>query len=71
MQDTVALELVGNDFPSVLEEYFSDKEQFLLFANEQDFDLDTCMTLCDTVGCLNEQLDSSETLRAISYDCLA
>ncbi|AGO09903.1 AaceriAAL088WAp [[Ashbya] aceris (nom. inval.)] len=55
--DILELDIVRNDIGPVLEEYFTDREQFVLYAQEQDYDIDTCMELCDTVRCLNEAMD--------------
>lgn len=59
MSDQIAVQLVNNDFDQVLAEHFSDKEQFLLFARDQDFDLDTCLELCDHVAYLNEDVSNN------------
>lgn len=54
LHDFVSIQLVREDYDHVLEEYFSDKEQFIVYTRNQDYDLDTCMDMCDTVAILNE-----------------
>lgn len=61
MKDQVSRDLVQSDYDEVLAEYFTDKEQYLLFAQEQDFDLDTCLELCDQVKLLNDEMLDNKT----------
>ncbi|QLL34331.1 hypothetical protein HG536_0G01900 [Torulaspora globosa] len=56
MHDAVVVELAQTDFDYVLAEHFNDKEQFILYANEQDFDLDTCLEICDGIELLNQDI---------------
>ncbi|CDO92886.1 unnamed protein product [Kluyveromyces dobzhanskii CBS 2104] len=51
--DAVLLQLVSEDCDQVFAEHFNDAEQFLIYSRQQDFDLDVCMGLCDTIETLN------------------
>ncbi|QLQ80249.1 hypothetical protein HG537_0D02500 [Torulaspora globosa] len=53
MHDAVAVELAQTDFDYVIAEHLTDKEQFILYASEQDFDLDTCLEICEGIELLN------------------
>lgn len=54
MNDAVAVELVLNDIDDVMADHFTDQEHFTRYVNEQDYDLDTCLGLCDSVQLLNQ-----------------
>lgn len=56
MHDAVAVELAQTDFDYVMAEHFSDREQFILYASEQDFDLDTCLEVCESIELLNQDI---------------
>ncbi|SCV05823.1 LANO_0H15962g1_1 [Lachancea nothofagi CBS 11611] len=61
MKDQVSIELLDSNFDQTLADYFSNLEQFWLNAKDQDFDLDTCMELCDHVALLNEELTAQNS----------
>lgn len=56
MHDAVAVELVQADFDHVMAEHFKDSEQFIVYTKDQDYDLDTCLELCDSIELLNEEI---------------
>lgn len=56
MNDAVAVELVLNDIDDAMADHFNDQEHFTIYANEQDYDLDTCLGLCDSVQLLNQDI---------------
>lgn len=56
MQDHVSIQMMKSDFDETLEEHFTEVEQFWLYARDQDYDLDTCLDLCDHVQLLNEDI---------------
>ncbi|KAM3163728.1 hypothetical protein ACU8KH_02202 [Lachancea thermotolerans] len=56
MQDAVSVEMMGTDLDQTLSEHFTEAEQFWLYARDQDYDLDTCLELCDHVQLLNEDI---------------
>lgn len=60
MHDAVAVELVQADFDYVMADHFDDGEQFIVYANDQDFDLDTCCEICDSIEVLNQDLVESQ-----------
>lgn len=66
MHDAVAVELVHEDMDQVMAENFTDQEQFVLWVRDQDYDLDTCLELCDVVHFLNEDTSERETEESCS-----
>lgn len=58
MKDAVAAQLAQSNFDEVMADHFNDEEHFIIYARNQDYDLDTCHLICDSVELLNQ--DTSE-----------
>lgn len=61
MHDAVAVELVHEDIDQILPDNFTEQEQFVFWAKDQDYDLDTCFELCDIVQFFNEDTSERES----------
>lgn len=56
LHDSVSVELIKEDYDKILSDHFTDSEQYLIYSKHQDFDLNSCMELCDTVETLNQTI---------------
>lgn len=71
MAVSVSVEFVRADTDSVLAEHFTDEEQFIKFSRDQDFDIETCLELCDTVEVLNGSIrETRMDMLSAQYDYL-
>lgn len=60
MHDAVAVESMHEGMDQILADNFTEQEQFVFWARDQDYDLDTCLELCDVVQFFNEDTSEKE-----------